>query len=112
MVFRERGIQRHVWKLGGKTIQQVDSYKYLGVVVKQNLRWDKFKHRLLEKAKKASVVSFAMGIRSGNLTVAAALKIWNMLVRPLLEYGAEIWGPEKWEMPKNYSGKWDGGYLV
>ena len=43
------------------------------------------------------MVSFAMGIRSGNLTVAAALKIWNMLVRPLLEYGAEIWGPEKWE---------------
>ena len=97
VVIRERGVQRQVWKLGRKTIQQVDSYKYLGIVVKQNLRCDKFKHRLLEKANKASVVSFAMGIRSGNLTVAAALKIWNMLVKPLLEYGAEIWGTEKWE---------------
>ena len=96
-MFRERGPQGHLWKLGGKTIQQVDSYKYLGIVVKPNLRWDKFKHRLLEKAKKALVISWAMGIRSGHLTVTAALNIWNTLVRPHLEYGWKIWDPEKWE---------------
>ena len=61
-----------------------------------SLRWDKFKEKLLEKAKKASVKAWAMGIRSGILTVVAAVRIWSTLVRPLLEYGAEIWGPEKW----------------
>ena len=39
----------------------------------------------------------AMGMRSGVLSVAAAIKIWNTLVRSVLEYGAEVWGTEKWE---------------
>ena len=68
-MFGERKRQEYEWKLGGKTIEQVNNYKYLGLVVKENLRWDKFKQRMLEKAKRSSVKSWAMGIRSGILTV-------------------------------------------
>ena len=41
--------------------------------------------------------TWAMGIKSGVLSVDAAKKIWMTLVRPILEYGAEVWGGEKWE---------------
>ena len=37
-----------------------------------------------------------MGIRSGYLSVEAAVKTWKILVRPLVEYDSEIWGVETW----------------
>jgi hypothetical protein len=41
--------------------------------------------------------TWGMGIQSGVLSVDAAKKIWMTLVRPILEYGAEVWGEQKWE---------------
>ena len=38
----------------------------------------------------------AMGIRKGQLTVRAAEQIWKILVRPMAEYGAEVWGEGEW----------------
>ena len=36
------------------------------------------------------------GIKQG-LSVSAAVKGWEVLVRPVLEYGCEIWGAGRWE---------------
>jgi hypothetical protein len=96
VVFGEWKIISRPWKLGGKDVEQLSSYNYLGLDIKSNLSWDKFRERLLEKAKKTMMKSWAMGIRSGFLSVEATVKTWKILVRPLVEYGSEIWGVDTW----------------
>jgi len=36
-------------------------------------------------------------MRRGELPVADCRRSWNALVRPVLEYGAVVWGDAKWE---------------
>ena len=38
-----------------------------------------------------------MGIREGMLGVEDCVRAWQALVRPVLEYGAIVWGDVKWE---------------
>ena len=78
-------------------MKQVDSYKYLGMEIQGNRGWNEFRKRLIDKAKKSMRMAWSMGIRKGKLTAKAAAKVWETLVRPILEYGAEICGEAKWE---------------
>ena len=55
------------------------------------------KTRLENKAGRNMTVAMAMGIRSGHLSAKAAIGIWKALVRPVLEYGAEVWGEGEWK---------------
>ena len=41
-----------------------------------------------------------MGIREG-VSVRALLRGWQVLVRPVMEYGAEIWGEKNWKEGEN-----------
>ena len=84
---KERDVE---WKLRGGKVDQVDSYKYLGLDIKGNLGWKIFKKRLIEKAKKNMIISWSMGIRKERLTVWASSRVWKTLVRPILEYGFKI----------------------
>ena len=63
------------WSIGSQKIEQVESYKYLGIEIEDKLKWSLFKKGLLEKA----------------------IGLWKALVLPILEYAAEIWGDRKWE---------------
>src|SRR3954449_10344893 len=40
---------------------------------------------------------WAMGMREGMLGVKDCVRAWQALVRPVLEYGAIVWGDVKWE---------------
>ena len=52
---------------------------------------------MIEKAKKNMRIVWAMGLRKGRLTVRAASNLWQVLVRMVLEYGAENIGDGAWE---------------
>ena len=97
VVFGSNKKEEGVWSLWGEEIAQEDWYKYLGLDIKGNRKWGKYKCRLLEKAKKRLAQTWGMGIQSGALTVRAAEKVWKAIVRPIVEYGAEVWGEEGWE---------------
>ena len=85
------------WMLGGGKVEQVDSYKYLGMEIQGNRGWNKFRKRLIVKSKKQMRIASSMGIRKERLTVRAASSVWKTLVRPIVEYGAEICGEAEWE---------------
>ena len=61
------------------------------------LIWTMFKKRLKDKAERNMSAAWGMGMRGGNLSVKAGVGLWKALVRPILEYAAEIWGDGEWE---------------
>ena len=61
------------------------------------LDFKKLKQRYVAEARKRMMSVWAMGMRGGELPPSACCTVWNALVRPVLEYGAVIWGDVKWE---------------
>ena len=51
---------------------------------------------MLEKARKRMATVCALGILRQELSVKAAVRAWEALVLPILEYACEIWGDGKW----------------
>lgn len=85
-----------VWRLGGVDIAESFDYKYLGVALQNNRYWNKYKQTMLTNARSQLNKVYAMGMRNDVLTVKAAVNAWCALVRPSVEYGAEIWGHQVW----------------
>jgi hypothetical protein len=85
------------WWLAGVEIQETDSYKYLGVDLVSGLNFKKLKERIVADARKRMMLVWAMGMRRGELPVEHCCRVWNALVRPVVEYGAVIWGDVQWE---------------
>ena len=65
--------------------------------MEDKLKWKLFKDRLIERAERYKRAAMGMGNRTKHLSVRAAVSIWKALVRPVLEYAAEIWGEKDWE---------------
>ena len=78
----------------GKYIEQVDSYKYLGVIISgsQN-RLKKHFSYMKDKANHA-IITTKIYIRQatpGELPIHLYLKVFDQQIRPILEYASEIW---------------------
>lgn len=86
-----------MWTQGGKENKQVNVYKYLGLDIKGNVKWNMMKDRITKKTRRIMNIVWAMGIQSGYLSVVAADMAWKVLVRPIAEYGAEVWGEDRWD---------------
>jgi hypothetical protein len=91
---------RQLLEHAGEPVEVRGSYKYLGMEVHSKLTgWAEFKARMLGKANRVMRASWGLGVQSGHMSVAGGQKLWKAFVRPLLEYGAEMWETEtdnKW----------------
>jgi hypothetical protein len=96
MIFGKKPAARRQWWLAGVEIGETKSYKYLGVELKSGLSFKAYKERVLKKARRRMMQVWAIGMRKGELPVKDCCRVWKALVRPLLEYGAVIWGDVKW----------------
>ena len=85
------------WYIDDEELKIVDGYKYLGVEMMSNMKWDGMKERVLTKTKKRMNIMFAMTSKISELSVQAQINIYNTLIRPYLEYACEIWGGGEWE---------------
>lgn len=80
--------------LGLQKLERVDLFKYLGIDFTCNLSWKATKCRLAGKAKaKLAIVSKAI---IEGISLETAETLWVSLIRPTLEYGAEVWGRGAW----------------
>ena len=95
------------WKFGTALIKQVNSYKYLGIELDPYLSFKDFKKRICDKARQNMSKIWGMGMFNGSLSVKASINLYEALVRPLLEYGAEIWGDEKCIEAENLQSEMD-----
>ena len=80
----------HRWVCGDKTVPVVDEYKYLGIWFTSNLRWDRHIDYMLAKARRRSASLRRMQCNN-RIPGRAKLLVWKSYVRPLLDYGCEVW---------------------
>jgi hypothetical protein len=72
----------------------VDNFSYLGVIFKANLSWALMKTAVMRRARqRMALVAKAMAT---GLASDASLKLWQTMIRPVLEYAVETWGLLKW----------------
>ena len=86
--------QRHViptqYTLHGHTLEVVDSAKYLGVTISEDLQWSKHIDNTVSKANRT------MGFIRRNLrdcTKPVKAAAYTTMARPTLEYASTVWGP-------------------
>ena len=85
-------VQAEPWRLSGEVVKVKDNYKYLGVDVLENVRnWKKYMDRAIANASRATEDLEWACRRAGGLRPRAAAALWKAMVRPILEYAAEIW---------------------
>jgi hypothetical protein len=93
------------FRLGESELDIVESYKYLGLVLEKNFTWKAHLQKVLDKARKRMRALCGLGLRKG-VSARAMLRGWEVLVRPLMEYGAEVWGDKRWRI---FRWRWEGG---
>ena len=89
-VTRKRKPSICTYHLVGECIPRVDQYKYLGVTISKDLRWNTHCQQIRNKA------SRTLGFLRRTLspcTKEIKARAYQALVRPQLEYGAEVWNP-------------------
>jgi len=87
-----RDVEEEDWRLSGEVVKVLDTYKYLGVDVVDNVRdWTKYFNRAIAKATRVSEDLEWACRRAGGLRPRAAAALWKAIARPVLEYSAEIW---------------------
>ena len=89
-ITRKRTPIQHDYRISNEIIPRIDKYKYLGVTVTKDLRWNTHCQLLLNKANKT------LGLLRRTLspcTKDVKSRAYTALVRPQLEYGAEAWNP-------------------
>ena len=82
------GTAKVQWK--GVDLEEVPEYKYLGMMVEKGGRWKKTKEKMLRKARRAAAMAWSMAVRGGDMSVKGMTSMWTALIRPHLEYGAEV----------------------
>ena len=58
--------------------------------------WGRRREELMKRAKRSFWRAWGLGMGGGELSAGAAAGLWEVLVRPVLEYGAEVDSGE-WE---------------
>ena len=75
-----------LYSLSGKVLQQVDSFRYLGVVVANNFKWDEHIHQISNKAhQKLGMIK--------RVPKKVKMISYLTLCTPTLEYACEAWDP-------------------
>jgi hypothetical protein len=89
MISGER-VKGREWKMGGNVLKVVSAFKYLGVDIQADGGWSVMNERIVQKARKRVDGLIGIGMRSKGFSVKIGVVMWETLVVPLLEYGAEI----------------------
>ena len=94
VVFGARKTSKWQWSIGAIKLETVSSFKYLGVDLAANGKWQGMKQRTLLKAAKKAALAFGVGACGGGLDPDVAQVAWWQLIRPQLEYAAGVWSDD------------------
>ena len=99
MIFSSRKVKsRNInFTIGGKSIDIVDEFKYLGVTISHNGNFRANFKDLKEKGDRA-IFSLIKKARKEKLPLDIQFELFDRMVIPVILYGSEIWGYNKLDM--------------
>ena len=78
--------------LNGDTLETVKYYKYLGLMLNNSGSFTSTIDNLSNRAMKA-IFKVKKVINGTNIAVKSAVHLFDTLVKPIMTYGCEVWGP-------------------
>ena len=79
--------------LNNSTLEQVQSYKYLGLLLTADLSWSSHISSIRLKARKILGLLYRRFYIYGNVSQDVLKQLYLSLVRPHLEYACQVWNP-------------------
>jgi hypothetical protein len=84
-------------RLGDRVVVWVSVYKYLGIELHCGVAFKQYRKRALLSAQRAANAVSGMGMYSGKLGVPLGVQVYKAMVRPLIEYCAEVTSMSAWK---------------
>ena len=98
MVFNKpftKNIKNLTYSVDGESIETTNSYNYLGIEMTNTGSFHKATDALYNKALRALFSLYsALNVRSDETNTKLYLKLFDSLIKPILLYGCEVWGPQ------------------
>ena len=76
-------------KINGEVLEQCESYKYLGVILDENLTW---KHHVEHISKKIAKACGSLAKIRRSAHIDTLIEVYNALIHSYLKYGISAWG--------------------
>ena len=104
MIFwkNKRHLNQYKFKILNETLENSTEFKYLGILFSYTGNIKYAANELYKKALKAYFKMFEILKYNGEFSIKLYLKLFDMLIRPILTYNAEIW---IWDWLKNKKNK-------
>ena len=104
MIFEKRSrsqVQKHNFTIGPHSIEHTNNYRYLGLIINSNGKFNLAVNDLREKARRAFyAIKRQIPV---EIPIRIWLKLFESVIEPIALYGSEVWGPltnqefNKWE---------------
>lgn len=94
--------KKYSFAIGGTLLNHVTCYNYLGLTISASGQFDLAIKHLTDKARRA-YYTIRKSLFKFNPPIKLWLKIFDSIIKPILLYGCEIWGPK---FKLNYT-SWD-----
>ena len=91
--------------INDKVIENVQRYKYLGIVIASSGTFLYAKMNIVDRARKA-MFKLKSCISSGEIPPKLGLRMFDQLIKPICSYGSEIWMSENLVRNKVFRDKW------
>ena len=88
--------------LRGDKLQIVDSYKYLGVTLTSKYVTNLYRthfSQVMERAKVKAAIIGKHGFHEDGLRISSVIKLYKLVIRPLLEYSAQVLSYNRYRNP-------------
>ena len=93
---RAKSKKNKPWKIGDNVVQECNSYKYLGVIIKSKESFSEHIDKIKEKANKAYFSLISKSKDLGGFQPRLFLYLFDHTIVPILNYVSEIWGLDEW----------------
>ena len=88
---RRRSVPSCTLCLNGQPMDRVSHYKYLGVILTDDLSWSVHINEITSKARK--VIGLIYRQFYSMSSISSLIQLYTSLVRPHLEYASQVWDP-------------------
>ena len=88
---KRRSRQQLSLSLGGNALEQVHTFKYLGVLISSSLSWSPHIDAVCTKARQLLGLLYRRFY--GLIDTKGMIELYRALIRPHLEYAVPVWAP-------------------